>query len=276
RRKGGTRPVGRTGGRRGVALGRPPAGSPDAENPRHPDESGLPGVPTTGERRAVRFGASSVDAAGLPSPSFPRRAVRGSGAPGPGARSAAASDLAAGSPGTEPSRRARPPKGVPFGGPAPPVRGPLDRRRVRHTIVRQGGRRKDLVDNCKLVQHSNIRRRPHGRRFPLRARLRNAHRRQRLPVCNNFNPRATGGFPPLTPGVFHARAPLVHSGRGETLARGGRREGLGTAAGSVAGAAWRPIREPSRVRPLSTPAVDPLPSPASGPPRFAPAVGPPE
>lgn len=160
RRKGGTRPVGRTGGRRGVALGRPPAGSPDAENPRHPDESGLPGVPTTGERRAVRFGASSVDAAGLPSPSFPRRAVCGSGAPGPGARSAAASDLAAGSPGTEPSRRARPPKGVPFGGPAPPVRGPLDRRRVRHTIVRQGGRRKDLVDNCKLVQHSNIRRPP--------------------------------------------------------------------------------------------------------------------
>src|SRR5690606_1500537 len=115
---------------------------------------------------------------------------------------------------------------------------------------------------------------PNERGYPLHARSRNAHRRQRLPVCNNINPRATGGSPPLVPGVFHARAPLVHSGRGKTLARGGAGDGLGTTvAGSVAGAAGWPIREPSRVRPLSTPAVDPLPSPASGPPRLAPPVG---
>src|SRR5690606_40103281 len=69
---------------------------------------------------------------------------------------AAASDLAAGSPGTEPSRQACPLKGVPFKGPAPPVRGPLDRQRVGHSLMRVRRWRKHLVRSCNSRRDSRL------------------------------------------------------------------------------------------------------------------------
>src|SRR5690606_35770659 len=120
-----------------------------------------------------------------------------------------ASDLAACPPGTEPSRRARPPEGVPSGGSAPSVRGPPHRTtRVSARSPRGSARARLWSDTvrCCIATSCISRRQESG--FRLRARPRNAHGRRRLAVCNNFNPRSTTASPPSAREISTARRHL--------------------------------------------------------------------